>query len=244
MATGHVSALILAAGRGKRLRPYTDATPKPLLPVRGRRLCDWQLAALKRAGVTDVVMNTAHLADAFEALPAELAARGLSLALSREGGSEADALESLGGVVKALPLLTRRDPQAPFIVAAGDVVHGYDFRRLLARAGDVRAGAVDGHLVAVPNPPYHPQGDMTVGEDGRIAPGPGPHTYGCLMIVSPRIFAGVPCARAPLFPWLWRLAERGRLTAEVFGGFWANVGSPADYEALQADEAALAWADF
>ena len=207
MATGHVSALILAAGRGKRLRPYTDATPKPLLPVRGRRLCDWQLAALKRAGVPD-------------------------------------ALESLGGVVKALPLLTRRDPQAPFIVAAGDVVHGYDFRRLLASAGDVRAGAFDGHLVAVPNPPYHPQGDMTVGEDGRIAPGPGPHTYGCLMIVSPRIFAGVPCARAPLFPWLWRLAERGRLTAEVFGGFWANVGSPADYEALQADEAALAWADF
>ena len=230
-------ALILAAGRGERLRPWTDTVPKPLLPVAGRHLCDWQLAALARAGVRDVVFNTAHLAEAFESLPAELAAKGIRARISREGSSAADALESLGGIVRALPLLS--DDDTPFIVAAGDVVHGFDMTRLVARASEIAAATIDAHLVAVPNPDYHASGDMTVAADGTVTPGAGPHTYGCLMVASPRIFRTLADGRAKLFPWLWDFARAGRLTAEVFEGFWANVGDPAQYAALRANAEAL-----
>ena len=99
--------MVLAAGRGSRLRPLTDVTPKPLLEVTdGVRLVDWTLAGLKRAGITDVVMNTGHLPDAFEPLPAQLARRGIRLQISREAETHDQALESLGGIVRALPLLT------------------------------------------------------------------------------------------------------------------------------------------
>ncbi|MGN1209816.1 MAG: sugar phosphate nucleotidyltransferase [Duodenibacillus sp.] len=230
-------ALILAAGRGERLRPWTDTVPKPLLPVGGKRLCDWQLAALARAGVHDVVFNTAHLADAFETLPAELASKGIRVRISREGNSAAEALESLGGIVRALPLLS--DDDTPFIVEAGDVVPAFAMGSLTARAADIAAGQIDAHLVAVPNPDYHAAGDMTVAADGSVTPGTGPHTYGCLMVACPRIFRDLADGRAKLFPWLWDFARAGRLTAEVFEGFWANVGDPQQYAALAANAEAL-----
>ena len=152
-------AMVLAAGRGSRLRPLTDTTPKPLLQVAdGVRLCDWTLAGLKRAGITDIVMNTAHLPETFEALPQELAARGLHLELSREARTHDQSLESLGGIVRALPLLTDegRD-MSPVVIVAGDVVHNYDFSRLFARAREIEAGDYDVFLVAVPNPNFNSQ---------------------------------------------------------------------------------------
>ncbi len=233
-----MKALILAAGRGKRLRPLTDACPKPLLKVNGCRLCDWSIAALKRAGLTEIVMNTAHLAGMFEPLPEELSHRGIRLELSREGARHEDALESLGGIVKALPLLT--DGSEPFIVAAGDVVHAFPIERLIQKAQAVSDGLIDGHLVAVPNPSFHQKGDMTVHEDGSLTPGSGPHTYGCLMIVAPRIFAGLPAEPAKLFPWLWQW----RLTAEVWTGFWGNIGDAHELAALAAQPEACRWAKF
>lgn len=242
-------AFILAAGRGNRLRPLTDTTPKPLLPVAGGvRLIDWQLAALARAGIRDVVVNTGHLADAFETLPGQLAPRGFRLRISREGSCVEEALETLGGIVHALPLLAPEDDPAladePFIVLAGDVVHDFDLLRLRPRARAIRAGEVDVHLVAVPNPDFHPAGDMTVHPDGSVTPGPGPHTYGCIMICAPRIFRGLPDRSARLFPWLWQFARSGRMSAEVFTGFWKNVGTPAEYERLRSNPAALALARY
>lgn len=235
-------ALILAAGRGKRLRPYTDTVPKPLLPVGPGLLCDWQFAALARAGVREVVVNTAHLPEAFDGVPGRYRELGFDVAISREGDTEADALESLGGIVKALPLLVPGDdPDAPFLVLAGDVVHDYDLKRLTALEPAIRRGDTDGRLVAVPNPVFHPQGDMTVAAGGTIVPGPGPHTYACLMIVSPRIFAGLAPVRAPLFPWLWGFARSGRITGEVFGGFWDNIGSPAEYLRLVEERRQPLW---
>lgn len=231
-----MKALLLAAGRGKRLRPLTDMCPKPLLPVGKQRLWDWELAALKKAGVTEVVVNTAHLADQFEAMPEIYAAHGLTLTLSREGTTDADALESLGGIAKALPLLT--DGKTPFLVAAGDVVHAFPMEELVQAGQAIEAGDYDALIVAVPNPSYHVEGDLSLKEDGTVVPGKGPYTYGCLMVVAPRIFAGVKPVFAKLFPWLWHNA---RVKGLVWNGFWANVGDPTELAKLCSAARAPKW---
>ena len=231
-----MKALLLAAGRGKRLRPLTDMCPKPLLPVGKQRLWDWELAALKKAGVTEVVVNTAHLADQFEAMPEIYAAHELTLTLSREGTTDADALESLGGIAKALPLLT--DGKTPFLVAAGDVVHAFPMEELVQAGQAIEAGDYDALIVAVPNPSYHVEGDLSLKEDGTVVPGKGPYTYGCLMVVTPRIFAGVQPVFAKLFPWLW---QNARVKGLVWNGFWANVGDPTELAKLCSDSRAPKW---
>lgn len=231
-----MKALLLAAGRGKRLRPLTDMCPKPLLPVGKQRLWDWELAALKKAGVTEIVVNTAHLAEQFEAMPEEYAAHGITLTLSREGATEADALESLGGIVKALPLLT--DGKTPFLVAAGDVVHAFPMEELVQAGQAIEAGDYDALIVAVPNPSYHVKGDLSLKQDGTVVSGEGPYTYGCLMVVAPRIFAGVKPVFAKLFPWLWHNA---RVKGLVWNGFWANVGDPTELAKLCSDSRAPKW---
>ncbi|MGH6623335.1 MAG: nucleotidyltransferase family protein, partial [Burkholderiaceae bacterium] len=119
-------ALILAAGRGERMRPLTDTTPKPLLMAGGRRLIEWQIAALVRAGVVDIVINTAHLPDQFEAALGDGRQLGASIRYSREGERADDALETLGGIVRALPLLG----DSAFVVVSGDIVSDYDYSRL------------------------------------------------------------------------------------------------------------------
>ena len=233
-----MKALILAAGRGSRLQPLTDETPKPLLPVGGFRLCDWQFAACQKAGIREIVMNTAHLAESFESIPQTYAKLGFQVSISREGNVASDALESLGGIVKALPILT--DGTEPFLVLAGDVVHDFDLKRLLAKSDLLRGNRLDAHLVAVKNPDFHKSGDLRVADDGTVHPGAGPHTYGCLMIVNPRIFKGLPVQRAKLFPWLWEK----RLTAEVHDGFWGNIGTVGEYEALKKNLKAMDWISF
>lgn len=231
-----MKALILAAGRGVRLRPLTDQTPKPLLPIGDLRLCDWNLAACFRAGVTDVVMNTAHLAEAFYPIPSFYERKGVHITLSEEGKRASDALESLGGIVKALPLLT--DGKEPFLVLAGDIAHDFDLTKLISKREDVLAGRIDAHLICVPNPSYHQKGDLDLAPDGRVIPSAGPYTYGCLAIVTPRIFAGLKVERAKLFPWLWS----HKVTGEVHRGFWSNVGDPAEYKALIENKKAHHWA--
>lgn len=233
-----MKALILAAGRGCRLRPLTDTTPKPLLPVCSSRLCDWQLAACQRAGITEIVMNTAYLASAFESLPAEYAAKGLRIALSREGTTQGEALETLGGIVKALPLLT--DGTEPFLVLAGDIAHDFDLHLLTQKREDLITGNIDAALVAVPNPSYLSSGDLNLAPDGQVFPGAGPFTYACLAALSPRIFKGLKPVRAKLFPWLWQF----RVTAQIHRGFWSNVGDATEYNALCSNRKALFLAQF
>lgn len=241
-------AMVLAAGRGSRLEPLTDVTPKPLLEVAdGVRLCDWTLAALKRAHITEVVMNTAHLPQAFESLPEELAARGLHLQLSREARTHAESLESLGGIVRALGLLTDEgNDLSPFAVIAGDVVHNYDFSRLHARAREIEQGLYDVFLVAVPNPSFHSEGDLTVHADGTVVRGEPPreHSYGCIMVVNPKIFTGLKPVWCKLFPWMWEFARKGRMRAEVFTGFWDNIGTIEQLQRLRENTEALRWARF
>lgn len=237
-----MKALILAAGRGERMRPLTDTTPKPLLVAGGRRLIEWQIAALARAGVSEFVVNTAHLSARFPELLGDGAALGVKIRYSVEGQHAEDALETRGGVVRALPLLAAQGEQdEPFVVVAGDIVTDFDYARLAAPAARIAAGEIDAHLVLVPNPDFHPRGDMGL-VDGRIVPAPATHTFASLAVFAPRIFAGLPDARAKLFPWLHEFSARGRVSGEIHPGRWANVGTPAQLAALD-DELRAASAD-
>lgn len=230
-------ALILAAGRGERMRPLTDATPKPLLRAGGKRLIEWQLESLAAAGVRDVVVNTAHLPDQFEAALGK-GRLGITLQYSREGEVADDALESLGGIVQALPMLG----DAPFIVTSGDIVTDFAYRRLASVSESLLGGDIDAHLVLVENPSFHLQGDMGLvlapGRD-RIDPDATPRlTYANIGIFSPRLFAPLVDvlrgARAPLFPWLYDAARAGRISGELHTGRWWNAGTPDDLARLDA----------
>lgn len=222
-------ALIFAAGRGERMRPLSDTTAKPLLAAGGKRLIEWQIDALARAGVRDIVVNTAHLATQVEETLGDGTRYGARLAYSREGRVAADALETLGGIVHALPLLGDQ----PFIAVSGDIVTDYDYGALVARADALAAGAVDAHLVLVPNPPFHPRGDMGLA-DGRITTRAPWLTYANIALLAPRLFTGEAPGKRKLFPWLYRFAEAGRVTGERFDGRWHNVGTPAELAALDA----------
>jgi MurNAc alpha-1-phosphate uridylyltransferase len=229
-------ALILAAGRGERMRPLSDATPKPLLVAGGKRLIEWQIEALARAGVRQIVVNTAHLPAQFAPALGDGSRCGVQVAYSPEGTQAEHALETRGGIVQALPLLIDpADPECPFIVASGDVVTDFDYARLHTPATEMRAGRLDAHLVLVDNPPFHRGGDMGL-VAGRIAPDAVPRlTYANIALFAPRLFAGLPAVRAKLFPWLYEAARAGRVGGEHFRGRWFNVGTPAELAALDRD---------
>jgi MurNAc alpha-1-phosphate uridylyltransferase len=232
-----MKALVFAAGRGERMRPLSDTTPKPLLRAGGRRLIEWQIAALAAAGVHDIVINTAHLADQFEHAFGDGRALGVSIAYAREGTRAEDALETLGGIVNALPLLG----DAPFIAVSGDIVCDYDYRSLMARVAPLAAGELDAHLVLVDNPPFHPHGDMGLrgaGHQARISTDPPWLTYANIALLRPQLFAGEAAGKRKLFPWLYRAVDAGRVGGEHHAGRWYNVGTPADLAALDAELAA------
>lgn len=238
-----MKAMILAAGRGERMRPLTDRCPKPLLPLRGKPLMQWALEALLRAGVRELVVNTAWLGQQIED---HFAAQRLSdvrqqlsisehigLHFSSEGRDFGGALETAGGIVRALPLLApgARDV---FWVAAGDVfAPDFDFAADAVRrfvASDRLA-----HLWLVPNPPFHPAGDFALGAAGRLSrQGARDWTYANLALVRPALVDGVARGqRAALGPCLFRAADAGRLGGSTWAGEWHNVGTPEQLQALQ-----------
>ena len=221
-------ALILAAGRGERMRPLTDGTPKPLLRAGGKHLIEWQIESLAGADVREIVINIAYLPDQFEAALGDGRRYGVALSYSREGEHAEDALETRGGIVKALPLLGA----APFIVVSGDIVSDFPYQRL-ASAGEVlQRGDIDAHLVLVDNPPFHLRGDMAL-VNQRIDPDATPRlTYANIGVFAPRLFANTPVRRAPLFPWLYATARAGRVSGERYAGRWWNAGTPEELEHL------------
>ena len=158
-------ALILAAGAGSRLQPLTRAVPKPLVSVGGAPMAVRQIIALREAGVRDVVINAAHRWRLLRAALGDGSAWGVRIHWSVEGDSVDEALETRGGIVKALPLLSP-DRKTPFLVVAGDIVTDYPYGRLVARGAALGEEAL-AHLVLVPNPSYHPSGDMRL-EAGRL----------------------------------------------------------------------------
>jgi MurNAc alpha-1-phosphate uridylyltransferase len=224
-------ALILAAGRGERMRPLTDHTPKPLLRVRGQRLIEWHLQALAAAGVREVVVNTAWLEEQFEPALGDGARWGVRLHWSREGRDHGGALETAGGIAKALPLLGEA-----FWVVSGDVfLPGFVFDPTPAHA--VMAGAHLAHLWMVPNAPHHPRGDFSLGEDGLLGTDTdGPLlTWASVGLFHRAMFEHVPVGqRLALRPLLESAIAQRRLGGSRWGGAWTDVGTPERLASLQA----------
>ena len=220
-------AMILAAGRGERMRPLTDTVPKPLLEVGGKPLIVWQIEALARAGLCDIVINHAWLGECIEAALGDGGRFGVRLRYSPEG----EALESAGGIARALPLLVDGDPAAGevFAVVSGDIFCAYDYRRLLPVAATM-AGAAQPHmhLVMVPNPPFHPDGDFALDADGHLSlDGAARLTFGNIGLYDSRSFIDIPPGtRAALSPYYRAAIAAGRATGERYDGPWENVGTP------------------
>jgi MurNAc alpha-1-phosphate uridylyltransferase len=205
--------MVLAAGRGERLRPLTDRIPKPLVTVAGKPLIAWHLERLAAGGCREAVANVSHLAQQIVNF-LQTSGSGVRVAVSRE----AEPLETAGGIAQALPLLGRE----PFLLVNGDIYCEIDFRKLLAhRLGDNLA-----HLVLVPNPAHRAQGDFSL-DAGVIGNGGTPrYTYAGVAVMSPRLVESVKRGdKAPLAPLLRAGADQRLITGELFGGLWQDVGT-------------------
>ena len=218
--------MILAAGRGERMRPLTDHTPKPLLPAGGKPLIVWHIERLAHAGITELVINHAHLGHQIEHALGDGSRFGVHIAYSDEG----KALETAGGIANALPLLG----DAPFAVVNGDIWCDYGFAQLSARAATMQANGDMAHLVLVDNPPHHQNGDFHL-HDGRLLPtndqrlvtNDSKLTFSGIGIYQPALFAGIPRGSvAPLAPLLREQIAAGRVSGEHHRGLWMDIGTP------------------
>lgn len=216
--------MILAAGRGERMRPLTDVTPKPLLPVGGHPLIVWLLRALAAAGFERVVINVAHLGEQIEAELGSGAAYGVEICWSRE----LPALETAGGIARALPWFDG----SPFVVVNGDLWTDYDFAALRRRG--LPPGRL-AHLVLVDNPQHHPQGDFGLEPDASPLSGSGsvsdqaqPRlTFSGIGCYHPDLFAAVASRQpVPLAPLLRTAMRAGAVSGEHFRGRWYDIGTP------------------
>lgn len=214
-----MKAMILAAGRGERMRPLTDHTPKPLLAVGGKPLIHYHIEALKAAGITDLVINVAHLGEKIEAALGDGSALGVRIVYSREPEG---ALETGGGIVEALPLLGG----GPFLAVNGDVRTDFSFSNL-AVAPDALA-----HLVLVENPEQHPQGDFALEGSQVRSQGETCWTFSGIGVYRPELFAECRTGRFPLAPLLRDAMDKGVVTGELYRGQWSDVGTPARLQAL------------
>jgi len=222
-------AMILAAGRGERMRPLTDARPKPLLPVAGKPLIVWQIERLVAAGFTELTINVAHLGEQIEAALGDGTGFGASIRYSREQ----QPLEVGGGIATALPLLG----DGVSVIVSSDIYHDYDFAALGPHVEAMMANREPPHvhMIMVPNPTYHPQGDFAL-RMGRLSLEGSPrYTFGNVAIYRTALFQelprGVSLKITPLYrDWI----ARGWVSGELFTGRWANVGTPEELARLEA----------
>lgn len=210
-----MKAMILAAGRGERMRPLTDTAPKPLLEAGGKPLIVWHLENLAAAGFHEIVINHAHLGQQIETALGNGARWGVSIQYSAEG----TALETAGGIAKALPYLGNE----PFLVVNGDVFVSIDYGRLRNALDKDRFA----HLVMVDNPPQHPEGDFVLDNGELKLDGEPRLTFSGVGIYRPELFAGIiPGQTAKLAPILQQAISQGRVSAEHHRGIWHDIGTP------------------
>ena len=224
-----IGAMILAAGRGERMRPLSDVTPKPLLEVGGKPLVVWQIEALARAGFTDIVINAAHFADQLVAALGD----GTTLDVRLTWSIEPEPLEAAGGIATALPLL----PRGPALFVSGDVWTDFDYATLIPRAEAMARDPASprAHLVMVPRTPAHPRGDFALRDGMLELEGSDPLVHGNIGLHDTALFAELPrLTRLKMLP-LWQDWIRRRwVSGELYAGPWANVGTPAELGALDA----------
>ncbi len=218
-----MKAMILAAGRGERMRPLTDSVPKPLLPVAGKPLMQYHIEALAAAGIRDIVINLAWLGGLIRETLGDGARFGVRIAYSDEGDI---ALETGGGIFEALPLLGSE----PFLVVSGDI---WTDCSLAAVSRSLGANDV-AHFVVVPNPDFHARGDFALREGRFVADGER-FTYANIGMFRAEFFAGCSRGRFPLAPLMHEWIARGRVSGELYEGRWRNVGTPAQLAELDAE---------
>ncbi|MEH6389256.1 MULTISPECIES: N-acetylmuramate alpha-1-phosphate uridylyltransferase MurU [Pseudomonas] len=209
-----MKVMILAAGKGERMRPLTLTTPKPLLPVAGKPLIQWHIEALAKAGLTRLVINHAWLGEQLE----RTFGNGEHLGVRIDWSAEGEPLETAGGIFQALPLLG----DAPFLLVNGDIFTDFDFSGMREDRDSLA------HLVLVNNPAHKVQGDFVLA-DGQIRnpqTGEAALTYSGIAVLHPALFDGLKPGAAALAPLLRQAADQGRVTGQYFSGVWIDVGTP------------------
>lgn len=220
-----MKAMILAAGRGDRMRPLTDTTPKPLLMAGGRSLIEQTIAQLVHADITEIVINIAYLGVKIKQFLGNGHALGVSIEYSDEGET---GLETAGGIIKALPLLGEQ----PFLVVNGDIAHNYDFSHLVHRS------IHQAHLVLIPNPAHHPEGDFYLSPTGLAQAGLAQvegqprFTFSGIGLYHADLFKHHTISKLKLAPLLRQAMQQNNVTAELFTDFWMDIGTTQRLEAL------------
>lgn len=213
--------MILAAGRGERMRPLTDSTPKPLLKAAGKSLIVRTIEQLVAAGFTDLVINHAYLGEQIEIALGDGSQFGAKIRYSPEGEN---GLETAGGIIHALPMMN----DAPFLVVNGDIATDFPFEKLKNQPVDFA------HLILVPNPQHHQKGDFHLEENGRLSmTGNERFTFSGIGLYSPEFFKNAPKNSTKLAPLLRDGMRENRITGEVFEGFWSDIGTPQRLQALE-----------
>jgi MurNAc alpha-1-phosphate uridylyltransferase len=213
-----MKTMILAAGRGERMRPLTDSVPKPLLCVGGKPLIQHHIEALVSAGLTDIVINHAWLGEQIE----QTLGNGEQFSASIQYSAEEHALETAGGIYKALPLLG----DGPFLVINGDILTDFPYATL----GEKHPVAA--HLILVPNPEHHPLGDFALSDGRALTDGQDKYTYSGIGVYHPRLFSSCQPGSFPLAPLLRAAMDKSQVTAELYEGAWMDIGTPERLEEI------------
>lgn len=212
-------AMILAAGRGERMRPLTDTLPKPLIPVAGKPLIQWHIEKLAAAGITDIVINHAWLG----ALLEQTLKNGRQWGVDIRYSAETVALETAGGIAKALPLLGTE----PFLVINGDIWCDWDPAQAFNIAATMHQSTQQAWLLLVPNPAHHPNGDFGLTKNGLVTDATTPkHTFSGIGVYKPSLFAHTPAGQpAKLAPLLREALALEYVTGQLYTGSWVDVGT-------------------
>lgn len=222
-----MKAMILAAGRGERMRPLTDRVPKALLKVNNKSLISLNILSMVRAGLTELVINLAHLGEHIAKELGDGSSYGARIIYSHE----TEALETAGGIAYALPLLGKE----PFIVVNADVYSSFDFSGLMESARQLDASNRSAHLVLVENPPQHPRGDFGLADGRVLSAAPLRHTFSGIGAYHPALFGGIRRgSKARLADVLIAAMGEGRVSGELFRGRWHDVGTPERLAAVDA----------
>lgn len=217
-----MKAMILAAGEGRRMRPLTLDTPKPLLKAGGKALIEYHLENLAAAGFREIVINHAYLGEKIEQALGDGSRYGVEISYSRER----QPLETAGGIIQALPLLG----EEAFVIVNGDIWTDYPFDTLPALSGE----EVLAHLVMVDNPPQHPEGDFAITAQGRLtaATASGAYTYSGIAVYHPGFFKGLGVGKRALSPLLRQAMHDSTVSGEYYKGLWFDIGTPQRLEEL------------